>query len=395
MWHLFWANLKMHGRNKQALFWNLMFPLIFTAIFGMFFGRGSTATGTVAVVQQSSSKLAVELEKIMTDTDAFRVQKETNIDEAKELLKKGKIVAVVVVPENFGRLAVVNAVDSTSAVDDGAGSETDVTVAAGAADAGGAIVNTASTKIRLINDPANLQANAVVKSFLQNFLTAVNFEVQQVQPLYGVEEEATSTLQLTYFDFVLVGLLGMALMNSAIMGVAVALSKYREDKILKRLMTTPLRPAVFISAEVAAGLVVNMIQVTVILLVGVYVFGAHLPGNIAFLYPLVILGGILFQLMGFTIAGFARSTRAAEGMSNAIAVPMMFLSGIFFQLDQMPQYLATITRFLPLSPLLRMMRQVALEQTSPWQDLMNWAIVLGWIVVLFFVSRYKFRMVDD
>lgn len=364
MWKLFVANLKMRARNKQALFWNLMFPLIFTAIFGMFFGRGSTAAGTVAIVQQSNSILAQEIEKTLTSTAVFRTQKESSIDGAKELLKKGKVVAVVVIPENFGN--VMNPATDSNA-----------------------------TNLRLIDDPANLQANAIVKGFLYNYLTSVNFQVRQVQPLYDVEEESTSSLNLTYFDFVLVGLLGMALMNSAIMGMAVTLSKYREDKILKRLITTPLKPATFIVAEVVAGLVINIIQISVILLVGVYVFGAHLPGSVIILYPLAIMGGILFQLMGFAIAGFARSTNAAEGMANAIAVPMMFLSGVFFPLDQMPRTLAAVAQFLPLSPLLRLMRQVALEQSSPWQDWNNWAIVTGWIVVLFFVSRYKFRMVDD
>lgn len=360
MLHLFLANLKMHLRNKQALFWNLMFPLIFTVIFGMFFGRGSATTGTVVLIQQSSSALAQEIEKAMTESDLFHLQKENEVNYAKDLLNKGKVVAVVVIPEHFGEQTP-----------------------------------DAPIKIQVFDDPANLQANAVVLSFLEKFLTLANFHLFQVQPVFGFEEQRTTTLKLTYFDFVTVGLVGMALMNSAIMGIAITLSKYREDKILKRLMTTPLRPLDFIIAEVLAGLVINVAQVVVILVASVYLFGAHIPGNAFLLFPFVILGGILFQLLGFVIAGLTKTTRAAEGMANAIAIPMMFLSGVFFPLDQMPRYLANITQYLPLSPLLRMMRLVALEQESPFQDPLNILIVMGWIIVLLVIAGYKFRLVDE
>jgi len=357
---LFINNLKMLVRNRQALFWSLAFPLIFTVIFGFFFGKGSSTTGTVALIDKSSSQLAQSIEKSMGETDLFKVQKEDNVDQARDELKRGKIVSVVYIPEKFA----VAAPDAT-------------------------------TQITLIADPGNAQANSVITGFLDKFLTSASFEAQNAKPLFTINVEQSVGGQLTYFDFVLIGLLGMALMNSSVQGVAITMSKYRDDKILKRLTTTPLQSWKFIAAEVASRLILNLVQIGLILLIGVYGFDAHLHGNIFAIFGFAALGAILFQLIGFTVASLSKTTQAAEGMAVAITIPMMFLAGVFFPIDQLPKWLFAVVQYLPLAPLLRMMRLVALEASSPFTDWRNITIVLSWIVAALIISSLRFRLSDE
>ena len=134
---------------------------------------------------------------------------------------------------------------------------------------------------------------------------------------------------------------------------------------------------------------------TIILLVGYFVFDAHIYGSLFVLIPLVLVGAILFQLLGFVIASFSKTADAAQGMATALTIPMMFLTGVFFPIDQLPKWLYSIVQFLPLAPLLRMIRQVMLEATSPFDNPINAIIVAAWIVGALLISIWKFRLTEE
>jgi ABC-2 type transport system permease protein len=172
------------------------------------------------------------------------------------------------------------------------------------------------------------------------------------------------------------------------------MSKYREDKILKRLTTTPIKRWNFIAAEVLSRLMLNFVQITLILTVGTNAFGAKI-GNIPGIYLLSLIGAILFQSIGFVVASLSKSTQAAEGMSTAIAIPLMFLSGVFFPINLLPEWLYSIVKYLPLAPLLREMRAVGLENTSVLSNSSNMLVVSAWIISMFLIASYKFKFTDE
>jgi ABC-2 type transport system permease protein len=284
----------------------------------------------------------------------------TSVDDIKIAIKNSKLSAGIIVPENYGS-------ESPNA----------------------------ATQLKVIYDPGNATTNAVALSFLDQFTTSLNYKISGTKPIYSVAQEKTSDKELNYFDFVLVGILGLALMNSSVIGISVSMSRYREDKILKRITTTPLKPWMFITAEVLSRLIVNLIQIALILSIGIYAFNAHISGSIPILVVFSLLGAILFQLIGFTIASFAKSTDAAQGMTTAITIPMMFLAGVFFPIDLLPSWLYIFVKYLPLAPLLRIIRGVALESLPPFDNPQNILIVVAWIVIALIVSSYKFRLSDE
>lgn len=360
MFKLFIANLKMMVRGKQALFWSLVFPLMFTVIFGFFFGSGTTSAGTIVLINNSNSVLAKNFQQAMQDSKLFKIKTDVDENAAKNLLKKAQVAAVVVVPQDFGNP-----------------------------------VPNAPTTIKIINDPANAQTNSIVSGFINQFLISSDFQLLKTKPMFSVVEEKTSDRELTYFDFVLMGLIGLALMNGSVQGIAITMANYREDKILKRITTTPLRTWKFVTAEVLSRLVLNVLQISLILTIGFFFFHAHIYGNIALLFLFAMLGGLLFQSIGFMVASFAKSTDAAQGMSVAITIPMMFLAGVFFPIDSLPKWLSGIIQYLPLAPLLRMIRQIGLEAISPFTNPINIAIVLAWIGITLTISILKFRLTDE
>ena len=186
-------------------------------------------------------------------------------------------------------------------------------------------------------DPGNTQSNIIILNFLDKYLTQANFKLQNAKPIFQIEEEKTTDRELNYFDFVLVGLIGMALMNSSVQGVSITMAKYRDDKILKRITTTPLPAWQFIISEVLARLILNI----------------------------------------------------------AITIPMMFLAGVFFPIDQLPDWLSKIVQYLPLAPFLRMLREIGLESISPLTNPINIIIVISWIAVMLVIASYRFRLTEE
>ena len=359
MLNLFIANLKMLIRNKQALFWALMFPLMFTFIFGFFFGK-NTNVGNVSVINNSTTELSRGLESSIKDSGIFQVKSEIDLNKAKDEMKKNQTSAILLIPENFGKM-------------------------------GPDIANPT-----LFYDPANNQVNAALNGFLDKYLTAVNFSAQNIKPIYSVIQEKTNTTKTTtYFDFVLAGILGMALMNSSVNGIAISMTKYREDQILKRIITTPLKTWRFIIAEVLSRLVVNIVQISIIILVGKLFFDAHIYGNLFIVYGMAMIGAILFQLVGFVIASVTKTTDAAEGMATAVTIPMMFLAGVFFPIDSLPKWLYSIVQYLPLAPLLRILRGVVLEANSPFVNPTNIIIIMSWIALCLVFSIFRFKLTEE
>lgn len=361
MFKLFFADLKMLFRNKQASFWALMFPLMFTVIFGLFFGKNST-NGTVIIINNSKSEIAKTIETTITDSKLFTIDTtEKNIDNARTMVKKGKVGGVIIIPEGFGDP-----------------------------------IPTSTRSITVINDPGNATTNTILLGFLDKFNTEMTYQMNGIKATaFQIVEEKTNTNKLTYFDFVLAGMFGLALMNASIMGIAVGMNKYREDKILKRITTAPIKTWWFISAEVLSRLVLNFLQITIIYVVGRYIFDAHMYGSIYLIYLVALIGAIMFQLIGFAMASVVRTVDAAQGAAMAITIPMMFLGGIFFPIDTLPRWLYSVVQFLPLAPLLRIMRGVILEGASIMTDPNNLIIVGAWIVGCLIIASWKFRLNEE
>jgi ABC-2 type transport system permease protein len=361
MIRLFTADLKMLVRNKQLIFWSFAFPLIFTVIFGFFFGGKGANFGTALFVDQAHTQLSQTLYDVMAKQPALTVKYASSAADAQSQMKGGKAAGAVIVPPGFGVWPPSEPVQVT-----------------------------------VFYDPGSASGRAAIDGIVGGFVTQVSFRAQHVQPLYTTDDIAIGGASHNYFDYVLIGLLGMALMNSAIQGLAISMSRYRENRILKRIAITPLPQWKFMLAEILARLVINVAQVVVILAVGVYAFHAAInAGAIWPLLGLAIVGAVLFQLVGFSIAAVTKTTDAAQGMAQAITIPMMFLAGVFFSTDGLPNWLRLIVQFLPLAPLLRMMRGVALDNHNIADPPSNIYIVVAWIVVLALVVRSRFKLGEE
>jgi len=142
-------------------------------------------------------------------------------------------------------------------------------------------------------------------------------------------------------------LIGAFVMTNGIIGLTSIATEFKRRGVLKRLSATPLTRIEWIVGNVLSQTVLAIALTIVMILSARLFFGIVVSVNV---YAAIILfaGAVLFSGIGMLLAGLVKDPEAANGLGNAIAFPMMFLSGTFIPLKMMPAFLQTISRFLPL-----------------------------------------------
>ncbi len=225
------------------------------------------------------------------------------------------------------------------------------------------------------------------------FLMALIFPIVFVLAfaVFDVSFSAEGALPgVDYFEYVLPALLAIGLMNFAMVGTATSVARYRELKILKRIVVTPLPPQRFIFGQVGARLALAAVQTALIMIVGLLV-GGTLGSAWPLLFVISTLGNLIFLSLGLAIAGRVGSVDAANNMAGLATTPLMFLSGSFFPIDSMPGWLQPIADLLPLTPLIDSMRAIALQDAGITDIGSELALIGAWIVVGLGLARATFR----
>ncbi len=166
-------------------------------------------------------------------------------------------------------------------------------------------------------------------------------------------------------------------------GAVTSNTKYRELGILKRLAVTPLSKLEWILGVVVHHVFLSFLSTAVILVVGVAVFNVKAIPDI---YSVILItsGAVAFTGMGMLVAHFVKEAEAADAAVNAVFFPQMFLSGSFFPIEFMPDFLQSIVRVLPLTYFNNGLRD-AMIYGNPTSALNNSLIILA-IATIFIIS---------
>ncbi|MDP6227733.1 MAG: ABC transporter permease, partial [Dehalococcoidia bacterium] len=182
-----------------------------------------------------------------------------------------------------------------------------------------------------------------------------------------------------------------SIMQLGLFSVAFSFVQLKSRGILRRLLATPVHPASFLFAQVFTRLIVSILQTLVLIGVAVVFFNVEIVGNLAAIVLLALLGGAVFVSMGFAVSGWAKSEEVAAPIANVIALPMMFLSGIFFPRSAMPEILQEITDFLPLTYLADAMRNIAIDGEALWSQGWNVLGLTVWLALSFAIAVRLFK----
>jgi len=366
----------MTFRDKQAIFWSLFFPMMFIIIFGLFdFSKMGDAK--YVIFNEANSEIAQQFQQGLDKITFLKKQDAPeSLDQAKQQLKDGDIDLIIVVPQDFALPPVEN---NPTMIPQG---NTDLTKLP------------KPSPIEVFYSESNITVNQVALSVVDKFVDSMNMQVGQTPTLFSYNTESVQTKDIKYIDVIMPGILGMAIMMSAVIGIATGISQYREQKLLKRLSATPLKVRNFLMAEVLSYLFLNIIQISLIILLARVAFHVQVYGNYFIIYLVCIIGSVIFLNLGFAVAGYAKNTKTAEALSQVITMPMMFFSGVFFSTEALPKIVGKVVEYLPLTPMVEALRTISIHAGS-FQDIWKQlAFMGGWIIISFLIAWRIFRFKD-
>lgn len=194
-----------------------------------------------------------------------------------------------------------------------------------------------------------------------------------------------------YIDFVVPGLLGMNLMGSSIWGLGLAIVDFRQKKLLKRLVASPMRRWEYLASFVLSRLVILPFEVIFFLGFSILVFGVPLRGSWWQLVVLCVAASLCFNALGLLTACRARTMEAVSGLMNLVMLPMWILSGIFFSADRFPAIVQPLIRALPLTAVIDALRANMLQGSGFGSLHRELVTIILWFVIPFFVALRLFR----
>ena len=194
-----------------------------------------------------------------------------------------------------------------------------------------------------------------------------------------------------YAAFLLPGLIGLNLLSMGLFSVGMVNVAYREKGKFRRLAVTPLPRWIFLAGQILHRLTVVALQSALMFAAGRLVFGIACQGSYLALGLVLALGTACFMAMGFALSSFAQTTETYGAISNLFFFPMMFLSGVYFTLDAAPGWLQQSVVALPLSPYIRALRAVFNDGAGLGDHVAGLGIVVAWTCLAFGIAVRRFK----
>lgn len=343
------AMLKGFFRDKMALFFAVLFPLMFLALFGGLLGDSGTSkteveqVGNVTVLDDAPKDVRAYLEKSL---DIHRTSDEKA---ALDKLRKGDTDAM--------------------------------------------ITQRGDTLVVRFSRADQVKA-ATVQGTFQAIVQSANIAVTGQQPKYTLESDQVEDDSLSTIQFFTPGLMGWAIAAGATFGAATNLVVWRKNGLLRRLRLAPIPTRSVVLARIAVSVAIAALQAAIFIGVGVAFFGLQLTGAWPMIVPLLAAGTLSFMAIGLLAGAVSKTEEAAVGISNFVVLPMAFLSGSFFPLDAAPGWVTAVSQVLPLKHLNEGMLDTMVRGEGPSAALMPIVILLGFTVVVSAIANRVFRWDD-
>lgn len=351
-------SIKRMLRDKTALFFVFLFPVIFLMVFGLIFKGNGGGTFTVAVFNRSNTSYAKDFVELAKTSKTLKIKEVKDESEAKQKLSRSEIDAYLVLPEAYG---VLDANQKPSGV------------------------------LEVRYSQSNEQTAQAVTAYMTAVVSAVNQQISPYAPPFSVKAEGQNIKQVSRFDFTLGGLLGFSLMSLGIFGVINGFVGDKKTGAIARMRVTPFKAWQLIVGAALNRIVIGMMSIAIMLVVSAIIFGFRMHGNWPSFIIVALLGSLCMFGIGLSLGGWAKNEEQAAPLANLVTFPMMFLSGVFFPTYIMPQWLQNVSHYIPLTPIVDSFRQIITEGRTVF-DLGPQLLIIGlWTLVSYVIAGKVFR----
>jgi ABC-2 type transport system permease protein len=325
-------------RNRLGLVLLIVMPLFMMIMVGFIYpSNGTISDLKIGLVNEDSpfnsstapsQALLMGLTQINDQTHMLVITNVSSQGDLKDLVQRGELEGGILIPSNFSQSLLIGQQGTLIIVSDESNPQISATIQAALT----GVFNAMSEKLA-INNVAPLNAT--------NSLAVV-------QP-YNVQTQGVVSGHPSYFDFIAPGIMAMTVMMSVMTGLPVAISQEKEIGTMDGMMVAPVNRLSILLGKTMAQTGRGLIQGVIILALAIGIFGVAIQGNILLVFALLLLGVFSFVGLGIVITSFTKDQETAQMLMMTLMFPMMFLSGVFFPIQQMPWYMQDISKVLPLT----------------------------------------------
>jgi ABC-2 type transport system permease protein len=187
-------------------------------------------------------------------------------------------------------------------------------------------------------------------------------------------------------DVIVPGIAGMSVMSTTFSALAMNMVFLREAGVLKRLRGTPLPSGAYLGGVAANAVTNTVIQITIVVGAGAAVFGVGMPKDWLALLVFTGVGVVCFASLGVALSHAIPNFDSAPAYVNAIFLPAIFISGVFYDAGNAPSFLRDIAEVLPLTHLIDGLSAAMVTGASFSSELSDLAVVAVWAAFGVFVA---------
>ena len=333
-----WKDLTELFRNRLGLVLLILMPLFMMVMVGFIYPSNGTVNNLqVGLVNEDSGfnnitlpsqSFIMGLQVINNQTHMLILSNVSSVADIRDMVQRGDLEGGIIIPSNF----------STS------------------------IMTGQQGTLIIVSDESNPQISATIQGVLKTVFDEMGTAIaqQKVAPLnatntlavvkpFNVQTQGIVSGNPTYFDFIAPGIMAMTVMMSVMTGLPVAISQEKEIGTMDGMMVAPINRLSIILGKTLGQTARGLIQGIIILILAVGLFGVAIQGSILLVFALLLLGVFSFVGLGIVITSFTKDQETAQMLMMTLMFPMMFLSGVFFPIQQMPWYMQDISKILPLT----------------------------------------------
>ena len=342
-------------REPSVLFWGIVFPVLITIGLGLAFTQTSESKYRIAVVEGQPTKLDSLLAKY-----------------GNEEKERGKTyVSWKVTNPTLGNTQYLFAYHQWD--------DAIIALKRGEADL---IVTDSIGEICYHFDPLNSQAELVYMR-LSGLIKESSIQADQVNYI-----KPLSLKGVRYIDFLLPGLIALGILNGLCWGISYSLIERRSQKLLRRMVATPMKKSNYLFALMSVRFVMNCVEAGVLFFFAWLLFGTIIQGNAWALAVFFVSGNIAFAGIAVLLGCRTAKLETGNGLINAMTMPMMILSGIFFSYQNFPAWSIGFIKLLPLTLFTDGLRSI-FNEGAGWMEIATPSISLTLLGVICFVAGVK------
>ena len=362
------AELRVHAkgniRSREGFFFTLIFPVILILLFGAIFEGGGVSQTTVYVQNLDSGPVSTAFVQALNSTSNSCSPSATS-----------GLCLRPVTDQNFSQYL------SSKSASDG------IVIPQGFS---AAYESNQKINVTLYGNPAST-TSAIVSGITSEVVNS--FNLHGSVGVVGVASRTAAGSNYKYIDFLIPGLIGFSALTSPMFALVNISSTYRRDKVFKLLSLTPLTKTEWLLSKIIWYIGTPIMSFVLMTVVVIYAFGALIVFSWG-IGMFLLLGPLFFVSLGMLVGTVSNSPESAGVVGNLVTFPMMFLSGTFWPVSQMPSYLQQVAHVLPLYYMIDGLNDVMIYGNYG-PALLDAAILVVISVVVFVLAVRFFRWRED